>query len=184
MGRPAKQVTPDSIIIAREFAALGATYEKIAYVIGIGLTTLKKWVKTNEDFATAIRGGGEIACAKVVGQVYRRALGYTYIEENYQLRIIRNGNGEPLLNSDGSRQEKLILVSSRHKHQPPDVPAAKFFLWNRTKNLPPAEQWTDRQHYNHTSSDSSMSPTKMITADMTPKEAARLYLETIREGKR
>ena len=182
-GRPKKPIPEDKCIIAHEFACLGATNEKIAKVLGITVKLLQKWMAKDGGFREAIRTGRRIPSAKVAKSIYERAKGYPTIERKYERKVVRNADGEPLKNPDGSVRTEMVLVSEIHKQVLANVAAAKFFLWNRTKMLPPDEQWNDKQHHDLSSGDGTMSPKDRIVPGMGAKEAARLYQQTVREGK-
>ena len=185
MGRKEIKIpnTEKDIKFALELAAHGATNRKLAEMFGIGLTTLEKWLRGESKFARAIREGKVMSCKKVIDSVFSRACGYEYTEEVEKLEVVRNEKGEIITDSNGKPTVVLRTVSRIHKHQPADIPAAKFYLWNRTKMLPPEERWTSKQWIDHTSSDGSMTPRERITPEMSPKEAAKLYLQTIRDTK-
>ena len=175
--------TEKDINFARELAAHGSTNKKIAELFGIGLTTLEKWLRGDSKFTRAIKKGRNVSCQKVIDSVFQRACGYNYIEEVERPKIVIDADGNPLTNEDGSVREEYKVTQRNRKHALPDIPAAKFYLWNKTKMLPKDEQWNDKQHLDHSSSDSTMSPREMIQSDMTPQEAARLFQQTIRDQK-
>ena len=185
MGRKAIKIpnTEKDINFARELAALGATNRKLAEIFGISLPTLEKWLRGDSKFTRAIKKGREVSCQKVIDSVFQRACGYNYIEEVEKPEVVKNKDGEIMTDSEGNPIEVMRLVSRTHKHQPADIPAAKFYLWNRTKMLDRDEQWNDLQKLDHSSEDGTMSPKQKIQLDMNPKEAAMLYQQTIRDGK-
>ena len=185
MGRKEIKIpnTEKDIKFALELAAHGATNRKLAEMFGIGLTTLEKWLRGESKFARAIREGKVMSCKKVIDSVFSRACGYEYTEEVEKLEVVRNEKGEIITDSNGKPTVVLRTVSRIHKHQPADIPAAKFYLWNHTKMLEPEERWTSKQWIDHTSGDGSMSPQDKIELNMSPKEAAALYMQGIKRDK-
>jgi hypothetical protein len=182
-GRPKKPIPEDKCIIAHEFAVLGATNTKIAEVLGITVSLLQKWMAKDKGFGEAVRTGRRIPSAKVAKSIYERAKGFPVVEKRYERKEVKDADGNIRKNPDGTPRTEMVLVSEIHKQVLANVAAAKFFLWNRTKMLPPEEQWTDKQHHDHSSQDRTMSPKEFIQSGMSPQEAARLYQQTVREGK-
>jgi len=73
MGRPSKlvKVNLDQV---ETLGQLGLTQEEVAMVLGVADSTLRKW-KKKPDFGAALKKGATKANAKVLGSLYRRAVG-------------------------------------------------------------------------------------------------------------
>lgn len=186
MGRKAVKIpnTEKDIKFVRELVAHGVTNRKLAEMFGIGLTTLEKWLRGESKFARAIREGRMESCQKVIDSVFRRACGYEYTEEVEKLEVVRNEKDEIITDSNGKPTVVLRTISRIHKHQPADIPAAKFYLWNRTKTWPPEKQWNNKQNIDLSSVEGSMTPRERITMDMDPMRAMAIYQQLIRDTKK
>lgn len=104
MGRPEKRPTLN-LDQVEALGQYGLTEAEIADMMGVGLTTLKKW-KKNPDFAAAIKKGKNKADAKIVKSLYLKAFGYVQL---------RRRPGQP--------DEEI--------HVPGDTTAMIFWLKNR-----------------------------------------------------
>lgn len=119
-GRKSKY-TAETARQAEELARLGMTDEQIAAVLGIAVSTLERWKTRHVVFSRALKAGKDVADARVVESLYRRATGYTHPEDK-----IFQHEGEP------------VRVKTT-KHYPPDTTACIFWLKNRRPDL-----WRDK----------------------------------------
>ena len=72
------------------------------------------WLKESEDLRKAVETSKEVADMSVEEALYKRAVGYDYWEEQYELI-----------------EGELRLVKRWKKHVPPDVKAILHWLYNR-----------------------------------------------------
>ena len=93
----------------RDQCYLGATEPEIAALLGISVTTLKKWREEIPEFAYAWKDGAAHADAKVAASLFKRACGYEY---------------------DGWKETKDGRFWER-VHVPASVPACIFWLTNK-----------------------------------------------------
>lgn len=73
-GRPSK-FKPAYCELAQNFCLLGATDADVARFLGIGLRTIQDWKVDHPEFAEAMNHGKDRADAKVVGALYKNAVG-------------------------------------------------------------------------------------------------------------
>ena len=99
---------------------LGWSQEQIYKLIGISKGTYFRWGKENNAIRDAQKITKEIADSEVANALYKRALGYEYIETEVKETI--DGNG---IKTQLKRQYK--------KQMPPDVTAQIFYLKNRAR---------------------------------------------------
>lgn len=137
--------------LAFKFCLLGCKDERLAELLEIGLPTLEDWKTRYPDFLLSIYEGRDLANANMVKSMYHRACGFEYVEKEYEAVTIRDASGKVVFDEDGCPKKEVVLVKKKVKHQPADVPAAKFMLWNRTKSLPKDQQWNDKQEIDVTS---------------------------------
>lgn len=134
VGRPAIPYDPKYYdTLARQAAMLGLKNEQIASALGIGPTTLKKWMREYATFATAVKEGRDRADAKVAKGLYLRAVGFRYRERKM---IFGNDPGTP----------QRVEVTT--KRVPPDPVACIFWLKNRQPQL-----WRDKHDHAITGGD-------------------------------
>ena len=85
--------------------------------IGISKTAWWGWYKQSEDLRKACAVSLDVANAEVEGSLLKRALGYDYWEESYELV-----------------EGELRLVRKYKRHVPADVKAILSWLYNRLPN--------------------------------------------------
>lgn len=127
---------------AFHYALLGAEEYVIAKFLGIESETLKVWRKKYPLLDQAITEGMEYACANVVHSLYQRALGFEYEEKEYRSCAVDNVDAET---GKTETVYEMRLAKVVRKHFPADISAIKYFLYNRTKHLPAAQQWTNER---------------------------------------
>lgn len=79
-GRPPKY-TKAMLPVVKAMVKLGAVDREIADEIGIGLTTLQAYRRTNKEFSEALKMPPGAANGRVKGALFAKATGYTYEEE-------------------------------------------------------------------------------------------------------
>lgn len=86
--------------------------------IGISRTAFfAHWLKESEDLRKAIATSKDVANLSVEEALYKRAVGYDYWEEVWELV-----------------EGEVILTKKYKKHLPPDVKAILHWLWSRLPN--------------------------------------------------
>lgn len=92
--------------------------------IGVSRTAFfGHWLKESEDLRKAINNAKDVANLSVEEALYKRAVGYDYWEEIWELV-----------------EGEVILTKKYKKHLPPDVKAILHWLWSRLPN-----QWRSVQ---------------------------------------
>lgn len=86
----------------------------IANYIGVSPTGFYGWYRESEDLRKACVVSAEIANSSVENALYRRAVGYDYWEEQWEMV-----------------EGQLVLVKKFKKHLPPDTKAILHWLFNR-----------------------------------------------------
>lgn len=99
-----------------------ATIEQIAAVLQVGTATVQLWLRTHEEFKTAVEAGRQVADDNVEKSLYHRAVG-----------------GLRVKNSKAFNHEGEIITAEEYKEMPPDVAAAFIWLKNRRRG-----KWSDR----------------------------------------
>ena len=128
-GRPSKY-TPEYLNVVRGMAKLGATEVEIASALGVAVSTVSLWKVQHQEFSDALSSSKEVADAKVVESLYRRAVGYSVTETD--IRVV----------------EGKIVQTPITKHYPPDATSMIFWLKNRDKT-----NWRDKVDHAHTGED-------------------------------
>lgn len=115
-GRPSKLTKSllDKIVLA---CRLGATNEQLSEIFDINPDTIATWMK-NKHFSEAITRAKAEPDDKMEASLFKRGLGYTYVEE------VATKHG----------------VEKIHRRMHGDVDAIKFWLKNRRK-----ERWRDKE---------------------------------------
>lgn len=73
-------LTEEGLTRLRGWATDGLTDEQIAENIGIHTATIYDWKKRYSEFADALKKGKDVADREVENALYKRALGYEYVE--------------------------------------------------------------------------------------------------------
>lgn len=125
----------DELRVVEYMAKLGATNQQMADYFEIDVATLVSWKSKFPKFAKAFKKGGIIADLKVGQSLYKRATGYSYIEEEYSTIEI-----------DGQKKElsEMCQVKRTKKVLPPDVKAAVTWLKVRQREI-----WCQTQEVTH-----------------------------------
>jgi hypothetical protein len=109
---------------ARRLALLGLTDTEIADQFGISPDTLYEWQRRHPEFSDSLKGGKIEADAEIAERLFDRARGAS-------VPAVKIFQGTP----EGGR-----IYAAYTEHHPPDVGAAKIWLYNRQRHL-----WKDRQ---------------------------------------
>lgn len=117
-------LTPEGLTLLEGWARDGLTNEQIASNMGVAESTLYKWKNEQVEISEALKRGKEVADYQVENALFKRALGFRYVE-------VTREHGE--------------IVKEVTKEVAPDTTAAIFWL----KNRKPSE-WRDKQEISHT----------------------------------
>jgi len=124
----------DYIQVAARLIAAGHTESDIGYVLGVKKSTIASWKQRYPQFKAACDNGKKMARNYLVSKGLRAAGGYDYAEETFELRTVKN--------EDGEDTKELVLIKKVNKHQKPDGNLLTFFLVNldpenfsHTKNI-------------------------------------------------
>lgn len=102
----------------------GVSLTKIATEnIGVSKTAFWGWYRGSEDLRKACANAKDVADYTVEDALYRRAVGYDYFEETYELV-----------------EGDMLLTRRQKRHMPPDTKAIMQWLYNRLPN-----QWRAQQ---------------------------------------
>lgn len=115
--------------MAYNLALLGLSNPEIGIAFGVSAQTIQNWTNSFPEFRHSLEKGREIADAKVVRAMYKRACGYMYTEEHVTVQKDKNGESAP-----------IVITTPVLKHQPSDVQAGIFWLTNRQR-----QYWSNTQ---------------------------------------
>lgn len=82
--------------------------------IGVSMTGFWGWYHQSEELRRACANAKDIADYTVEDALYRRAIGYDYVERQYELV-----------------EGEIRMTKEMHKHMPPDTKAIMQWLFNR-----------------------------------------------------
>ena len=116
-------LSDDGVQLVAGWRREGAGLERIAYLIGISETTLRKWRNQEPRLEAAIQQTDELVNALVENALLRRALGYTTVEVVEEL-------------VEGEMRE----VRRIEKPVPPDTKACLAWLYSRR-----SDRWRTQQ---------------------------------------
>lgn len=117
--RKAFWLSDDGIQLVAGWRREGASFERIAYLIGISDTTLRKWRSQEPRFEAAIRQTDDLVNAMVENALLRRALGYDSVDIDEELV-----------------EGEMRTVRRHVRHVPPDTKACLSWLYSRR-----ADRW-------------------------------------------
>lgn len=113
--RKAFWLSEDGLILIAGWRRNGVSLREIATKnIGVSMTGFWGWYRQSEDLRKACANAKEIADLTVEDALYRRAVGYDYIERIYELV-----------------EGEVRMTKELHKHMPPDTKAIMQWLFNR-----------------------------------------------------
>jgi len=104
---------PQFCRIAHQIALLGGTPSILAETLAVSEQTIHNWLKTYPEFQIAWIGGKDFADAQVTQALFKRAVGFSQVVEDFKTE---RGELVPI--------EKTIVF-------PPDIQAAQYWLNNR-----------------------------------------------------
>ena len=149
-GRPTKY-KEEYDKLAYKMCLLGHTDVELAGFFEVNEDTIYEWKKQHQSFSESLKEGKEIADAKVVESLYRRATGYSHEEDK-----IFQYEGDP-------------VVVPTTKHYAPETVAGIFWLKNRQP-----KKWRDKQNVELTGKDGGP-----IEYKESPAAALRVKLDKI-----
>lgn len=129
-GRPPHEYSPE-IITLLETVPPPATVTDICEVMGVSVATFYKWLKEEEDFSKAVMRVREAADDQVVNALYKRAIGYEYVEVTDRSETGTGADGGPI-------DKQVQIVTPKH------MPADPGSIMNWLKNRQP-DDWRDKK---------------------------------------
>lgn len=126
-------LTDDGLLKIKGWARDGLTDLQIAQNIGIAYSTFRTWRDKYPALSAALKNEKQIADRNVENALYKRAIGYEFIEK----RVSK----EQFYNVVTGRIEELTKTVTTNKHVSPDSTAIIYWL----KNRKPAE-WRERKN--------------------------------------
>ena len=117
-------LTPEGLTLLEGWARDGLTNEQIASNMGIAESTLYNWKNDHLEILEALKKGKEVADYQVENALFKRALGFRYVE------VTKEGG---------------VVTKEVTKEVAPDTTAAIFWLKNRKPH-----EWRDKQEISHT----------------------------------
>lgn len=113
--RKAFWLSDDGLTLITGWRRSGVSIKEIATQnIGVSLTAFFGWCKQSDKLKKACANGKDIANYSVEDSLYKRAVGYDYYEETWELV-----------------EGELVKTREIKKHVPPDVKAILSWLYNR-----------------------------------------------------
>ena len=121
VGKYARWLEPDGLLLLTAWARDGLNDEQIAQKCGVNVRTLYDWKKVHSPISQALKKGKEVVDIEVENALLRRALGYDYEET-----VVEEADG-------------FVKRRTVRKHMPPDTTAQIYWLKNRKPDV-----WRDR----------------------------------------
>ncbi len=136
-GRPKEDLAEKVDFASVErWAANGMTDIEVARVCNVSERTLRRW-KKDSRFVSALKVGRGIADSKVQESLYKRAIGFEYVEVTEEERLVGGGDKAKLT---------VTFTKTVTKFYPPDVKAGIHWLnhrqpndWGNTKEITGAD---------------------------------------------
>ena len=128
-----KWLEPDGLLLVTAYARDGLSRKEMAKKMGIGLTTLHRYLNEFPNFRDAVKRGKEWADVTVENALCKSATGYTVtVRKPIKLRTVKV--------RDGNRIEtEEVQYVNEDVHIPANTTAQIFYLKNRKP-----EAWRDR----------------------------------------
>ena len=142
--------TKINMLQAQKLVEEGLSDKFIARFFCVSLRAWNYWKKSNAKFGEMYASWKDVADSKVVKALYKRATGYTHIEEEK--------------NDDG------IVINKKKTYYPPSDAAIKLWLTNR---LP--EEWKDKKEV--ASENKTQVEGKIVVDERDVKERLIAYLQ-------
>lgn len=121
-------------LMVEGWARDGLTDRQIAENMGIGMSTFKKWKRTNDVFGASLKKSKNVADRHVENALFKKATGFEYTETTEERVFNKITN-----------QFEMVVTKKVNKVALPDTTAQIFWL----KNRKPAE-WRDRREIEST----------------------------------
>ena len=155
-------LTAEGLLRLEGWARDGLTDEQIAINMDIDVATLYRWKKKHCKICEALKKGKEIVDRQVENALLKRALGYTYNEDEYisvpmdeveyaeklceymnryKLEYPEATDDELMLARERFPKTKEILAKRKTKEVVPDTTAQIFWLKNRRP-----DEWRDKKN--------------------------------------
>lgn len=116
--RKAFFLSEEGLALIKDWRRHGIPLTKIATdYVGVSKTAFWGWYRESENLRKVCAISKEIADASVEDALYRRACGYTYSEDTWELV-----------------EGQLVITKQVVKHVPPDTKAILAWLYNRQPN--------------------------------------------------
>lgn len=122
----------DKLLLVKAWARDGLTQQQIADNLGINICVLIDYKKKYPQFLEALKINKEMADYEVENALYKRAIGYKYVEVTKEL-----------VKNKVTDEYELKVTKEITREVPPDTTAQIYWLKNRKK-----EQWRDKQEVN------------------------------------
>lgn len=171
MAKYSDWVTEQGIIVIEGWTRDGLSEKQIAENVGVAYSTFRDWKKKFPALSAALKKGKDFSDRQVENALYKKAIGYDYVEETYKIvsikeKRVEERNGKKI--AVDVPVDKEVLVKKTTKHVAPDTGAAAFWLKNRKPAV-----WRDKQEVEHSGSMNITNPYEGLTEDELRKLAAR-----------
>ncbi|MGL4644670.1 MAG: transposase [Vagococcus fluvialis] len=151
-GKYQEWLTDEGLLKLEGWARDGLVNEDIAKMIGINPDTLYTWINKYPEISESLKRGKEVVDRQVENALLRRAIGYSYEEQEYatfpleddeyyealetHIQNYKFMNPEATdidiqLERDNFPKVKKVLIKSKTKEVIPDTTAQIFWLKNR-----------------------------------------------------
>jgi hypothetical protein len=149
----------------------GQTYEDIAKNLGVGLSSLHKYVANHGELVEVLKTGKDDAAAEVENAVFRTAIGYEYAETKITLEGTDNPKDFDVSPAEEARQ---IASGKRRierflKQQAPNTTAQIFYLSNRC-----SDRWRHKNSFEHSGPDGAPLAAGVVTFYLPEKKPTEL----------
>ena len=125
-GRKSLYKGPETDQLVYKLCLLGAIDTEISDILGIRTSTLNNWKRMFPTFMESIKKGKAIADSNVAATLYRRSIGYEFMEVTTE--------------TDVSGDAPVVKTRKTTKHLAADPTSMIFWLKNRRPDL-----WKDRR---------------------------------------
>lgn len=143
MGRPSTYKPDIHVVLAKSLYRIGLTDIEVAEEFGVGVNTILKWSVDYPEFKKARKNGKGHPDSQVVAALYKKAIGYEYVETIQELKQRKyptdKKTGKLVRPRGRPPKPKLVTTKVIVKQAQPDTLAIIYWLKNR---MP--ENWKDR----------------------------------------
>lgn len=136
-------LTEERLALIEQWAKDGLIDVQIAKNMGISEATFYDWKQKFPEFSEAVKKGKAVADQLVENALYKRAVGYQYEEETWEMLTFNKTETYEEFGKDvvvSTPETKEVRTKRVVKHQASDTQAAKFWLQNRQP-----EKWRDKR---------------------------------------